>query len=300
MTIDQLINRWIQLNQYRGRGSCYSTQEIKMYKTLMAESFPAIFTALCKDPNGEEFKALIEEMGRYKHSRRDPYYNVPAYADVVDFHTSFLKTIQKEPVYDEEGLLVIKSNKRGIADYHVNVKTFDGIEPERIVPTQDLSRFEIVTFGPYDWIVLAKQDGKMLLLSKNAVTKQVYESGSNTMFWERCTLRIWLNQSFINEFSYIDRQRILLTDVENEKVAHLGGKPTQDYVFLLSLTEVGIYFRSKSERILADKNCWWLRTVENFIPYQVWPDGKVVCRINQNAELAGIRPAMWVRLKERV
>ena len=125
---------------------------------------------------------------------------------------------------------------------------------------------DIVTFGnyaqdndasngkePIDWIVLDVQDGKALLLSKYGLYAAGYHSTWDDCTWETCSLRAWLNDTFMNyAFSAEEQSAILITPVDNsdaqgfdwslfgdEKIT--GWNNTQDRIFLLSCAEAGRY-----------------------------------------------------------
>lgn len=74
---------------------------------------------------------------------------------------------------------------------------------------------EYIKFGKYEqdndestgkedieWLVLDKQDDKILVVSKYALDSKAYNENSEDITWEDCTLRIWLNNDFMdNAFS---------------------------------------------------------------------------------------------------
>ncbi|MBP3696995.1 MAG: hypothetical protein J6J45_05560, partial [Clostridia bacterium] len=46
---------------------------------------------------------------------------------------------------------------------------------------------------PIEWLVLDKQDGKVLVISKYALDAKPYNDEYVDVTWETCTLRSWLN-----------------------------------------------------------------------------------------------------------
>jgi hypothetical protein len=98
-----------------------------------------------------------------------------------------------------------------------------------------------------EWLVLDKQDNKVLLLSRYGLDSQPYNTEYEEITWENCTLRTWLNETFINNaFSSAEQQCILLTDVDNSRSQCSGwntndGNNTQDKIFLLSYAEANKY-----------------------------------------------------------
>ena len=89
-----------------------------------------------------------------------------------------------------------------------------------------LSVFDSVSFGTYmdhpiEWIVLDRQDDRLLLLCKRALETLPYHDTEDPVTWESCSLRAWLNGAFLTSaFTTEDASRILLTEVEN-RIAQL-------------------------------------------------------------------------------
>lgn len=190
---------------------------------------------------------------------------------------------------------------------------------------------EYVTFGHYEqdsdtsngkeeieWLVLEKEDDKIFVISKYAFERRPYNmNGEST--WENCSLRKWLNSTFINSaFSADEKAMILTAAVTADKNPEYGTNPgnaTQDQVFLLSITEAEKYFSSNSARqctpvdyaaaeeafpsnLNKDKiSCWWaLRSPgsEQYYATGVSSDGSVdYFGVGSNNE-SYIRPAMWI------
>lgn len=102
-----------------------------------------------------------------------------------------------------------------------------------------------------EWLVLDKQGGKLLLLSRYALDAKPYHSESKAVTWETCTLRSWLNRRFYHTaFQQAEQECILTTRVRNEdnrKHGTEGGNDTEDKLFLLSTGEVRDYFGTEPE-----------------------------------------------------
>lgn len=81
------------------------------------------------------------------------------------------------------------------------------------------------------WLVLIKESGRILVVSKYALDCQQNVGDG----WNTCSLRSWLNKSFLNDaFSESEKANILNTST--------------DQVFLLSADEAENYFSSNSAR----------------------------------------------------
>ena len=136
---------------------------------------------------------------------------------------------------------------------------------EFVVEFEKLKVGDTYTFGSYEqdnnttngkedivWLVLDKQDNKMLIISKYALDSKPYDPSYQYVSWEACTLRKWLNDDFINSaFSAGEKAMIPTVTVSadnNPKYSTNPGKATHDQVFLLSITETNKYFSSDSAR----------------------------------------------------
>jgi len=85
---------------------------------------------------------------------------------------------------------------------------------------------EVVLFGQYwhtnkdnpmepiEWLVLAKEDGRVLLISRYILAAQQFNRKLDNLKWDKSSLRTWLNYTFINEaFTAREREMILPTDL---------------------------------------------------------------------------------------
>lgn len=102
---------------------------------------------------------------------------------------------------------------------------------------------------PIEWLVLARDGDKALLISRYGLDAQPYNKDHTSVTWETCTLRTWLNGTFYNKaFSSAEQAAILTTNVDNSKNqcysgwSTSSGNNTQDKVFLLSYAEANKYF----------------------------------------------------------
>lgn len=99
---------------------------------------------------------------------------------------------------------------------------------------------------PIEWIVLEVRDGKAFLVSRYVLDAQMYSYWQPTATWYACELREWLNTEFYETaFTKKEREKVQLThnvNEDNAKYGTDGGKDTEDYVFLLSVSETKHYF----------------------------------------------------------
>lgn len=178
---------------------------------------------------------------------------------------------------------------------------------------------DIYTFGKYEqdnkrengkedieWLVLAKEDSRILVISKYALDSKSYNTIYEDVTWETCTLRKWLNNDFINSaFTEEEKAKILTVTVTTDDNPEYSTNPssaTQDQVFLLSITEVEKYFTSDSTRQCkyfynSNSWCWWLRShgYDCHASYVLTGGGidyygRYVNNVN------AVRPALWIDL----
>ena len=186
---------------------------------------------------------------------------------------------------------------------------------------------DIVRFGGYEqdnntdngseeieWIVLAKEGNRVLLLSRYAIDCKQYNNNSDNAPWETCTLRRWLNHTFYREaFNAGERKMIQKTDTANN---------SKSDVFLLTISAANKYLDAESRKCVPTEyaialgvstnsnnpegerlTCnWWLQNHDSF-----YPDSRAGF-VNGNGSIDsygayvrvdfyGVRPAMWVEIE---
>ena len=195
-----------------------------------------------------------------------------------------------------------------------------------------LTIFDKFYFGSYEqdnissngsedisWIILSKQDDRVLVISEYALDCKQYDTNGNSITWGQCSLREWLNGTFMDKaFSDEEEAKILSTTVtadRNPKNATKPGKDTKDQIFLLSITEAEKYLSANNERRCKptayaisegasvnddNDNCWWwLRSPgrNSNLAANVSDDGSVNYTGNIVDHGNGcVRPAMWIDL----
>ena len=169
-----------------------------------------------------------------------------------------------------------------------------------------------------EWLVLAKEGNKLLLVSDKVLDRQRYNESYDDVTWETCSLRKWLNTTFFNEaFSTEEQAIIQSTNVSSDKNPEYSTNPgnaTQDQVFLLSITEAHKYFNSDSARQCEPTNfafangawesysgnCWWwLRSPGYYQDCAASVDsyGDVdECGPRVDDDYSAVRPAIWISL----
>ena len=189
---------------------------------------------------------------------------------------------------------------------------------------------------PLEWTVLDIRDGKALLVTRFGLEAKPFNDISLNVVWEDCTLRAFLNSSFIyRAFSEEEKSAILKTTVDNSSAQACrqwntyGGRDTQDMVFLLSYAEVNRYmdviykeagFSDNRKARVAPTEfarrqdagtdyysrtdddraaaCWWLRSPGpySYTAAVVYYDGGLNYA-HVNDSRWVVRPALWVNLQ---
>lgn len=173
--------------------------------------------------------------------------------------------------------------------------------------------------SPIEWLVIAKQDGKSLLLSKHVLDCQPFGDSGECTSWETSSLRLWMNDTFFYQAFTAEEQAMiaeaLLPADPNPKYGTEQGNATVDKVFALSIRELRDYFENNEGRIAyatayavnernatnayAKGSSWWTRTMGDSSEFaaHVWSNGG----INELGDSLytsniGVRPAIWVEL----
>ena len=201
----------------------------------------------------ESAYALLEELGNNDAIASSKYDRAVAMIDSGDFEAAYILL---------DGL-----------DYKDSTSKLNSIKPQ--YQKLLLSKAQVgsyVFFGAYEqdnntsngkedieWLVLAKNGKKTLVISKYALDCQPYNTALTSVTWETCSLRKWLNGTFLNAaFSNEQQNSIVSSTVtadenpdENPEYRTSPGNNTTDKVFLLSIPEVNKYFSSDAARKCA-------------------------------------------------
>ncbi len=190
----------------------------------------------------------------------------------------------------------------------------------------------IITFGryeqdnnrgngaePIEWLVLDERGGKLLVVSRLGLDTRPYHETGDSVTWEECSLRAWLNDGFLNAaFSEEEQAQIPKTMVMADKNPQYYSNPgtaTQDQVFLLSITEGRNYLGSEDARkcelteyanamggqAYNGRCCWWwMRTPGYFSDHAAYTTD--TGSINNSGlrvdyDTIVVRPALWINWK---
>ena len=203
--------------------------------------------------------------------------------------------------------------------------------PEPKNQSMQYAGWEIVQFGSYEqdndtsngsepieWIVLADDGQKQLLLSLYALDVKPYNKVSDKVTWSNSSLRSWLNGEFLNTaFTAAEQQMIPASAVSNSAKNFFGvdgGQDTKDQVFLLNVNAANSYLTDMNIRLCrvtpyaeqhgarwdGDGYCWWwLRDPGNTRQFAAYValNGMINDGGNEVAcNYICVRPALWVNL----
>lgn len=216
-----------------------------------------------------------------------------------------------------------------------------------LLKNQSTNIGDVVTFGKYpirrarkllvpiEWTVLDKQDNKILVISRYGIDCQQYNTEiDESVTWETCSLRWWLNNTFYSRAFSCEEQSMIINSTvtadKNPRNRTRPGKDTIDKIFLLSIAEAKKYFSSDKDRIckptayvkegnifckIGNHCWWWLRTPGinqlyaaiidqgGRIAYDgrdAYDDGDLFFHSSTTGDISRktcVRPAMWINLE---
>jgi hypothetical protein len=164
---------------------------------------------------------------------------------------------------------------------------------------------DTIEMGQLDWIVLAVEDGKALIISEDVLESRAYHSEWTEITWEHSDIRAYLNGEFFNSFNSTDQNKIIETTVinsNNPTHGTPGGNDTTDKIFLLSIDEANTYFTDSNSRIALNKDgnaSWWLLRSPGLLSNtaaSVGSGGSVDDNGRGVSLTVGFRPALWLNL----
>ncbi|MBO6132960.1 MAG: hypothetical protein J6P05_01315 [Lachnospiraceae bacterium] len=183
---------------------------------------------------------------------------------------------------------------------------------------------------PIEWIVVANDGTKAMLMSKNILECLPYLHDYANVPWESSDLRSWMNGTFYAS-AFNDAEKAMILDTNNSNpdssaffgVGLPGGNPTTDKVFALSVYEAQQLFGAAPEAVQdwnekmqakptayatmrgcwthprSGRGFWWLRSAGT--SYGNWvatvqDHGGVIAHVGNRAG-EGARPVMWVKMQ---
>lgn len=129
---------------------------------------------------------------------------------------------------------------------------------------------DTIKFGDYEWLVLALESEKALIMTKDIIELRDYHTKNVPVTWKDCELRHYLNSEFYNNFTKEEQERIcsvVHTNPDNPWYDVDGGEETEDLIFILSMEETIKAYFGDSSRLLdfpkKNQRYWFERKDEN-------------------------------------
>lgn len=222
----------------------------------------------------EEAMYAFEDLGKYKDSK-------------------LMVEEIKEKIFDEQYLLAEKLYKNQqyveaikiyeeLGDYKESKDKIEHIY--NMFATGGKIYFGVYEDKPIPWKILHTDKEKMLLITEYPVEVLAYHNELKNITWETSSIRQWLNDDFLNEFSDEQKNRLLVS----------VAKDINDNVFLLSQEEFEQYSSAATTGNVSD---WWLRTkTDAGMMFVNGETGEINTYGNGVVHALGVRPCVWVSL----
>lgn len=174
---------------------------------------------------------------------------------------------------------------------------------------------------PIDWFVLAKGNGRILVLACSILDHQAYNSVDGEITWDVCSLRAWLNGFFL-ETAFTEKERLLIPITEYENLGNpastkstKGGEDTWDRVSITSADEMYAFYRNNPDMngmyaratpyaaamgvdVHKDygTSSYWIRTPGVTQAHVVYCDmiGGLLHSASPSKSGIGVRPIIWL------
>ena len=233
-----------------------------------------------------------------------------------------------------DSIVYVDSNGE-IIETGISADTPCGIRPAMWINDSSIISDNTILYGKYEqdndfsngketieWIPLATNNQKVLLISKYILDFQIYSISKNNANWETSSIRKFLNDGFINEsFTTNERHHIALSDVISYTGSYRdkeGAINTSDYIFIPGYEDYDLYttydnFISKvyktnctkySSTLIESneyKSFYWLRDFYTKYHQAVYVrhNGEIEWDLEKlKIEKLGIRPMMWLDLSK--
>ena len=326
---EEAINAFKALGSYRD-----SSEQILNCENAIKENKYQYAISLYETGKYEEAISAFIALGSYKDSATQ----ITACQNAIK-ENSYQEAcdLKKSGKYSEA--YAIFSTLTGYKDVDSIIKNDSNIAAaERKAYLAQFTFGKTVTFGTYEqdnnksngkedieWLVLANDGKKALLISKYGLDCQQYNTKYTYITWVDCTLRTWLNNEFYQAaFSTAEQKQIITPNISDKETKYSTdpGKATQDKVFLLSIAEAEKYFNTDEARKCAPTayakaqgastsnsfktadgaaSCrWWLRSPGNnqFSAAVVLTGGSLSYDGNYvDRDYVCVRPALWINLE---
>ena len=221
---------------------------------------------------------------------------------------------------------------KGLSYKDSSAKTSEILSQHPNYKFRDAAEDSIISFAQYEqdnnldngkesirWIVVKKEEGKILVMSEKALDCKPYnDTFASNIVWENCTLRTWLNSTFINT-AFSPEEQIFILQTEIPKSGKSNS--TTDKIFIFDSTEADRYgnLYCRPTEYAASNGVWhgsgefceyFLRGTSDhkdqiygykYVSCPAVVDRGVIEGSNRfltvTADYVGVRPSMWISLE---
>lgn len=238
-------------------------------------------------PNNKYNEAIdLYECGRYEEA-------IEKFSDLGNFRESELrietanqklieqKYANAQQLYDEKKYIEAIEIYESLGDYKDSKDTIEHIY--NMLAENEEIYFGVYKGKPIPWKVLETQQDKILLIAQKPIEQRAFNDELKNVTWETSTIRKWLNDDFMSEFS--DKQKNRIVELEQ----------TGDDIFLLDKELYNAYAKKMS---LVTDSDWWLRDkTESGMMFVNGANGEVNTVGETVVRGMGVRPCVWVTLR---
>lgn len=152
--------------------------------------------------------------------------------------------------------------------------------------------------APIEWIVLGVSSrGGILLLSDKALACKPYNTTLDDVTWETCSLRKWLNGTFLDDAFNAEEQALIqrttVSADRNPEYDTNPGNDTTDKVFLLSITEAEECFDNDKARKCAPTAYAMAQVADTIDDYADESDDYTIADESDDYETEDGSPDAW-------
>lgn len=251
-------NRLETLQEEKSKLGFFAGKEKKRLQKEIEEAEKLLIDLETKEKNLKKALVLKERINNIQNSIDEKEKKKPMLKKSTEEFVSFMKQ-------NDVGAIVKKYGDD-------RIKKYESYLPNRI----KVNCFDSLTMGKYvrqpiEWKILAVENNKALLISKYALDALPFdEQLYGDIFWKNCSLRKWLNNTFISSaFTVKERTSILLTTIDETNPRNFGLIKTNDRIFLLNKREAERYFSSAKDRdcVATSYARSVMQSKENWSPY---------------------------------
>ena len=230
--------------------------------------------ALYQNERYEEALFAFEKLGNYKDSKLK--------IDLIKDKLYEEKYLQAENCYKTQNFVEAMRLYSELGDYKDSKDRIEQIY-NKFAQGGEIY-FGVYKGNPVAWKILKTEESRMLLITQNPIETLAFNDELKNITYETSTIRNWLNDGFLSEFSDDQKSRILKSD-----------EGMNDDIFLLTEDQYNEYSQNLN---LATHNDWWLRTKTNAgMMYVYGESGEVNTYGESVVRNMGVRPCVWISLR---